>query len=318
MSHKHAHLAETGRHTLSFSLEPTPPFRLDLTAWAQRRSPVNTMDRWDGQTYRRALWIENWPVELAVTQAGPPSDPRLNVEAELTEEVPGMRSALTVTLERLLGLTTDLTEFFRLAESDPAFGQLVLSLRGFRPPRFPSVFETALNGIACQQVSLILGIRLLNRMTDTWGVAFPGNEARAFPRPEDLAPLEPPALRELGFSTQKATTILTLARAEAEGRVDLEGLVNLDNDAALARLREIKGIGRWTGQYVLLRGLRRMDVFPADDVGAQHSLQRTLHLTEMPDYEGVHRLIERYKPYNGLLYFCMLLDRLTQRGLIAE
>jgi len=56
----------------TFSLEPVPPFRLDLTVWVLRRRPDNSWDRWDGETYRRTLPTQNGPLDVAVRQAGPP------------------------------------------------------------------------------------------------------------------------------------------------------------------------------------------------------------------------------------------------------
>ena len=51
-----------------FEMEAIPPFRLDFTAWALRRRPNNTIDRWDGETYRRVLVIQGIPMEVAVSQ----------------------------------------------------------------------------------------------------------------------------------------------------------------------------------------------------------------------------------------------------------
>jgi DNA-3-methyladenine glycosylase II len=51
-----------------FSVEPTPPFRLDLTVWAIRRRPQNQMDRWDGKTYQRVLVFRSKPVLISVTE----------------------------------------------------------------------------------------------------------------------------------------------------------------------------------------------------------------------------------------------------------
>jgi hypothetical protein len=61
----------------SFSIEPLPPFRLDLTVWALRRRANNCIDRWDGQVYRRILIVDGEPAEIAVAQAGPAQTPRL-------------------------------------------------------------------------------------------------------------------------------------------------------------------------------------------------------------------------------------------------
>ena len=121
-------------------------------------------------------------------------------------------------------------------------------------------------------------------------------------------------LRKLGFSGRKAETVLAFARSVTAGDLDLEGQAELDDSAALERLQQLRGVGRWTAEYVLLRGLGRLDVFPADDVGSQSKLQRWLKFKERPDYDAVHRVLERWRPYRGLLYFCLLLDRLARSG----
>src|SRR5665213_2965038 len=102
----------------AFFLMPRPPFRLDLTVWTLRRRPDNIVDRWDGETYRRALPLPVGPVEVAVTQMGPPEVPQLRVTvhgAPLGSEV---RHAVTAALERLLGLRTEMAAFYRLAFLD--------------------------------------------------------------------------------------------------------------------------------------------------------------------------------------------------------
>ena len=65
----------------------------------------------------------------------------------------------------LLGLTADLADFATKAAQDPLLGPLAVRLRGLKPPRFPTVFEALVNGVACQQLSLAVGIHLLNRLT---------------------------------------------------------------------------------------------------------------------------------------------------------
>ena len=77
------------------------------------------------------------------------------------------------------------------------------------------------------------------------------------------------------------------------------------------QLIELRGIGRWSAEYVLLRGLGRLDVYPGDDVGARNNLKRWLNLRKPLDYEGVRRITKRWQPYVGLVYFHMLLDRLA-------
>jgi len=83
--------------------------------------------------------------------------------------------------------------------------------------------------------------------------------------------------------------------------MDLEKIEGLDDQSAIDFLTGLKGIGRWSAQYVLLRGLRRLNVFPADDVGFQNKLGKWLHLDEQLDYEGVHRVPRRWRAYGGIM-----------------
>ena len=300
----------------TFCLEAVAPFRLDLTTWTLRRRPHNLVDHWDGETYRRTLAVWGEPVEVAVVQTGPAKSPRLQVTVHGNPLRPEGKQAVTVALERLLGHRIDLAAFYRLASRDADLGQLVRRFRGMKPPRFPSVFEGVVNGIACQQLSLTLGIHLLNRLAENHGLSMVANgeSSSAFPRPEDLTHATPEKLRLLGFSRQKSRAMIELAQIGVAGQTGLEGLRAFPDPDALARLKQLRGVGRWTAEYVLLRCLGRLQVFPGDDVGARNNLQRWLGLEQPLDYAEVGRVLARWQPYQGLVYFHLLLNRLAEAG----
>jgi DNA-3-methyladenine glycosylase II len=304
----------------TFDLKLVSPFRLDLTVWTLRRRPDNVVDRWDGTTYRRVLALPGGPAAVAVTQTGPPEEARIRVAVTGQSNRVAVRAAVTSALERLLGLSTDLTEFYLFAAHDRRLGPLARRFRGMKPPRFATVFESMINAMACQQVTLTLGVRLLNRLAAAYGTAFgEGDEsAHAFPCPADLAGLSPADLRRLGYSRQKGLAMIELAQAVADRKLDLEGLATLPDDDAVNRLCEIRGVGRWTAEYVLLRGLGRTHIFPGDDVGARNNLQRWLRLPKPLDYQGVRRNTSRWDGYAGLVYFHLLLDRLAGAGRLGE
>lgn len=90
--------------------------------------------------------------------------------------------------------------------------------------------------------------------------------------------------------------------------MDLEGLAELPDEEAIECLCGLRGVGRWSAEYVPLRGLERTHVFPDDGVGAQKNLQRWLNLVKPLDYAGVQRTVERWRPYGGRVYFHLLLD----------
>jgi DNA-3-methyladenine glycosylase II len=300
----------------TFHLEPVPPFRLDLTVWTLRRRPDNAVDRWDGQTYRRVLFLPAGLVEVNVAQVGPPEAPRLRVWVAGQPPRCPAKTAVASALDRLLGLHIDLTAFYRFAARQGRLGQLAKRFRGMKPPRFATIFESVINAIACQQVTLTVGIRLLNGLVASYGIALPKGEqaTHAFPRPEDLAGLRPEELRRLGFSRQKGRAMIELARSISEGLFDLDELADLPDEEAVARLRGLRGVGRWTAEYILLRGLGRTHVFPGDDIGGRNNLRQWLHLSAPLDYEAVRCTLSRWQRFGGLIYFLLLLDRLEEGG----
>ena len=305
----------------SFFLEPISPFRLDLTVWALRRRPDNIVDRWDGQTYRRVLPFPTGPVEVLVTQTGTSENQRLCVtvgEVALNSEVKGV---VTMNLERLLAFRTNIADFYPLASQDASLGPLAQRFRGMKPPRFLTVFESVITAIAGQEVTRNVGVLLVNRLTKIYGAAVQQGDTAiyAFPRAEDLDGLHPSDLRQLGFSRQKGLAIIELAKSITSKGLDLESLVELPDEEAIESLCGLQGVGRWSAEYALLRGLGRINIFPGDDVGARKNLERWLKLEKPLDYESVNHTLKRWHPFGGLVYFHLLLDRLEEAGfLMAE
>jgi DNA-3-methyladenine glycosylase II len=289
-------------------LFPRPPFRLDLTVWALRRREQNAIDTWDGRTYRRALLIDGEPLELAVTQLGGASTPRLEVVLAGRHVPRSAEAAARSALARLLGLDVDLSGFYTRAARDCLLNELAERYRGLKPPRFPSVFESLLNAVSCQQLSIEAGLTILSRLAATAGT--PIGHLHAFPEPTVVLGLPPSALRTFGFSERKAETILGLARAAAAGELELKRLEQLDDAAVIRALVRRPGIGRWSADYVLLRGLGRLHVFPQSDVGALNGLRSFLGSSGRQ--ASPRAALVRWAPDAGLVYFHLLLRGLEQ------
>jgi DNA-3-methyladenine glycosylase II len=295
-------------------IRPNPPFRLDLTVWALRRRERNAIDRWDGRTYRRIAVVDRRVTELAIRQSGPSSAPRVIITATPSLRTAMDRRQVRSLVDRLLGLHIDLSEWYRVSRRDGQLAELADRFRGLKPPRFPTIFEAIVNAFACQQLSLEVGLELLNRLAVVCNVRFgTGASAHyAFPGPRDVAGRPPAGFRAIGFSHQKVRALLALARGI--DALDLDAFA-LDSDPDLqAKLLQLRGVGRWTAEYVSLRGFGRLNVFPGDDVGAQKSLARWLGRPAPLDYRGVTTAVQRWQPYAGMLYFHLLLDGLSRSG----
>lgn len=304
-----------------FILKPRPPFRLDLTVWTLRRRFENQVDRWDGNVYRRVLPTNGKPLLIEVTQIDSPVAPRLSVRLQGDETSPESRVLATAALERMLGIRLDLSRFYDFADGQPKLALLAERFRGMKPPRFLTGFECLVNAIACQQFSLASGIQLLNRFAETFGQRFEGRSHAgvkaiqyAFPQADDMLGVDLEQLRAIGFSRQKATALLNLAALIRAGEFDLDALHAHSDQAALVDLQRLRGVGRWTAEYALLRGLGRLHVFPGDDVGARNNLEKWLGSTDKLNYETVARVLERWRSVKGLIYLHLLLDKLAAGG----
>lgn len=302
--------------SLHFSLTPVAPFRLDLTATALKRRPSNQIDAWDGESYSRVLAQNGRSVLIEVRQTGTSDAPHVSVTATVEKGPPINKSDLKAALGKLLGLQLDLSAFYRFARSDSQLAPLVQRYMGLKPPRFPSVFEAIINGIACQQLTLHVGLILLGRLSEKAGLPIETSSGTrySFPAAERLRAFPNRTFRALGFSTNKAIAIKSISNDIHTQAFDPESLSSCENEEAISRLLALRGVGRWTAEYVLLRGLGRTDLFPGDDVGARNNLKRWLNLNTKLDYAGVNKTVARWRPFAGLLYFHLLLDSLEASG----
>ena len=145
-------------------------------------------------------------------------------------------------VERLLGIHVNLQPFYRYARRTAGLDKLAADFRGAKPTRYASYFETLVNAITCQLLSLTVGIHLLNRLAKAYGLPMQtdAGEQYAFPRPQDLILADLDHLRELGYSYQKGRYVVNLARLLLDGQLDLDGIENLSDEAAVKELCSIK------------------------------------------------------------------------------
>ncbi len=151
-----------------------------------------------------------------------------------------------------------------MAKDDVDLAGIVKKFRGLKPVRYMSAFEALVTAITAQQVNLTFAGVIRGRMVKRWGrkLRVAGRTHYAFPHPERLARARVSTLRTMQFSQRKAEYVIGVARAALEGRLDEGELRTLPIAAAVERLTEIRGVGRWTAEQMLFRALGRVEVFP--------------------------------------------------------
>jgi DNA-3-methyladenine glycosylase II len=298
--------ATDGQEKSSYSIPVRAPYRLDLTISVLRRLSTNLVDVLapDG-AYVRVL-DDMSPTVVRVRQVGARM---LNVGIDGDRHE---HQRLLALVRRTLGVGVDLTRFYRSASRIQWLHPFALRMRGVRPPRHPTLWEACANAIVFQQVSVVAASAIMRRFIVALGEPIERYGARLyrFPSATCVQDARDARLRAAGLSTGKLATLRRVADALGRGSLSETLLEERPSPDAAALLRSIKGIGPWTAAVILLRGLGRLDVFPANDT----SVVRNLALVGGSAPLGVEVVLDALGPQRGVLYYHLLLARLEARG----
>jgi DNA-3-methyladenine glycosylase II len=157
-----------------------------------------------------------------------------------------------------------------LGRRDRVLRRLMRQYPDFHLRRRADPFTTLARAIVSQQISVAAADAIWKRFI----VAAGATPRRRFPRlvAANVAILAPAALRECGLSQRKAEYLSDLAAHFASGRLDPRAWKKLDDEALIAALVDVKGIGRWTAEMFLIFHELRPDVFPVADLGLQRAM----------------------------------------------
>jgi len=252
---------------------------------------------------------------LEVRNLGTVDTPEITLTLSGSKASTRERAQAAHLVQRMLGLDLDTTAAQRRAEAEPALRETARALRGMRPPRYPDLFETFANVIPFQQVSLEAGMSVVANLIHRFGdrLMVDGSTYPLFPRADAVACARTASLRACGMSLRKSEALRRIAGTIAAGSLTAEELLALPSTDAIERLMQLSGIGPWSAALILLRGLRRLDVFPQADTGAEGSLAKLLRLRSRA---SLSRIVESFGEYRGYLYFYGLASRLLAAGLI--
>jgi AraC family transcriptional regulator, regulatory protein of adaptative response / DNA-3-methyladenine glycosylase II len=191
---------------------------------------------------------------------------------------------------------------------DPLLRPLVSARPGLRVPGAFDPFEMAVRAVLGQQISVRAATTLSGRLAARFGLPAPSSQAGVtlvFPPAEVLADASVAELRRIGLPEKRALTIVQLARAVAERRVDL--LARSDPERVVAELRTLPGIGAWTAQYLAMRALHWPDAFPAGDLALRKALG-------VASERAAERRAERWRPWRAYAVMHLWSSHTDRRG----
>ncbi|EDY20532.1 DNA-3-methyladenine glycosylase II [Chthoniobacter flavus Ellin428] len=160
-----------------------------------------------------------------------------------------------------------------------------------QPEKDHSPFRALVRAVAHQQLNGTAAETILRRFC----ALFPGKK---FPTAKDLASVTDEALRGSGFSWAKIAALRDIAAKTLDGTIPSTRAIQKMNDAEIIeRLVQVRGVGRWTVEMMLIFKLGRPDVFPADDFGIRDGFRVAYGLDEMPKPKEILAHAERWRPY---------------------
>ncbi len=293
-------------------LAPRGSFRFEQVLRYQVRQASEPVERDYGGRYRRVLALPGGPA-LVEAGADDPVRTRLLRVRSLSRRLDASESELALgQIRAIYSLDFPVPAFERHVRRDPVLASVVRRLRGLRVACIPDPFESLVWSILGQQISLIVAMRLKQRLVAAAGetVSHAGAEYHAFPKPQALARWTEPRLLSLGLSRPKARYVRNVSGLAAAGELDLEGLRTLTPEARRERLLEVTGIGPWTASYVALRSYGEADAFPLADVGLEVAASAEYGTPERLRGPALAALAEGWRPYRGWVTFYLWCTRL--------
>src|SRR5664279_4580486 len=180
-----------------------------------------------------------------------------------------------------------------LSNNDPVMKRLIREhgVCALKPESRRSPFQSLVQAVAHQQLNGTAATTILTRFRKLFS-------RRTFPRPEDLAGVTDEQIRACGFSFAKIAAIRDIAAKTLSGVVPASRqIMKLSDDEIIERLTEVRGVGRWTVEMLLIFQLGRHDVLPADDFGVRTGFRHAYKKREMPKPKELLAFGEIWRPH---------------------
>jgi DNA-3-methyladenine glycosylase II len=271
------------------------PAPLDLAGSLElfRRSGDDLIDRWDGTQLVRVAPLDGTWVPFIATRAGSLEAPAFNVTIETESAREDVARAVGTTFFGAPSAHAD------LLQQDHVLARLNDRFPGIRQIRQLDLFTALIRCISAQQVNLRWAATTRRRLAEAFGRRFEllGKTVYALD-PDRIARVDPADIRALQFTTSKAVSIVATAQALLSQNLSAETLAYLDDEEVIARLVAIRGIGRWSAEWVLARTLGRPTVV-AGDLGVRKAVGLAYLASPSPSEAEVRSATAHWGPSAG-------------------
>lgn len=259
--------------SLETDITPPSPYSFDSALAFLRASPSAVLETAEGEVYSRAWFYEGRPFLITVGSIGEVCAPRLRVRVAGEAVSQAALAAAVRQVSHIFSLGVEAAPFFALLQTDRLLARLVGEQRAVRPVLVADPFEALVWAIIGQQVGVgfARSLRLAFLKVCNQHMVWEGQVFPLMPAPSIVLGVNEDELRRAHFSRAKIRYLKAAADAVGSG-LDFSVLAALDPAEAMAKLILIPGVGPWTAESVLMRGLGVLAVWPAADLGLRRAL----------------------------------------------
>lgn len=270
-----------------------------------------SLDKFKDGIYSRVLRIDN-KICLVKAELDPHNDVIVTVKGE-NLDVSHFKGFLKI-ISRIIGIDQNPEDFYKMAALDPLLEPLLCRYQGLHIPQSETIFEALILSILGQQISTHVASMLRKEIIVNYGeqLKIDGSVQYAFPTPKVLSQATVEELKTHKLSGRKAEYIQQIAMMESEGTIDLESFRGLSADKATKKLIDLKGVGNWTANWLLVRALSHQDGFPYGDLALQKYMGNLILKRLIMSDKDALTYSERWSPHRSWVTTYMFADLRNQ------
>jgi DNA-3-methyladenine glycosylase II len=294
--------------TQNFTLTPIAPYDFGLSAELFAAGDRQVRAFADGIFYQ-VLMVNGKLVLASLTSAGTIANPKINATLKANSNITKQDiTQATVQLSNIFHLNFSLTEFYQEIQNDTVMANITQRLEGYKTPAMSTAFEALVNSIVEQQIAIKVAFQIENRLAKRFGekLTLDKEDFFLFPTPKHLSAANIDDIRQCGLSARKAEYIKESAQTIVDGKLDFDQLNLQSAQEIIKKLDALRGIGVWTAELTMLKGMQRLDALPADDFGIRRVISTYYCSKEKINGQKARLIAENWGKWKGLAAFYLI------------
>ena len=298
--------------TTKLCLEAVPPFNFGLSAGIFSNGD-RQIRKYEKNMFWQVIRVNGKLLLANVWSSGSVDKPKLKTELKTGSELTRNDTKnAEKTIRSLFNLNLNLAEFYDEIKTDEVMWRLTRELLGLKIPTTQTVFEALIDSIVEQQISIKVASYIKNKLTKKFGdtLTVEGKVFYVYPTPQKLASVDVDEIRECGLSQRKSEYIKGISELVVAGELNLEQLERWDStEDIINELDKVRGVGVWTAELTMLRGMQKLEALPADDLGLKRVISRYYCNGETITGAHARQIAEKWGPWKGLAaYYLIVAD----------